>query len=49
AYHNPIYVDVDGGGFKANGDTLGWPILGKLNVAEAQALLAAFERSQKAP
>ena len=49
AYHNPIHVDVDGGGFKANGDTLGWPILGKLNVAEAQALLAAFERSQKAP
>ncbi len=26
AYNNPIYVDVDGGGFTANGDTLGFPI-----------------------
>jgi len=26
AYHAPIYVDVDGGGFKANGDTLGFDI-----------------------
>ena len=25
AVSNPIYVDVDGGGFKANGDTLGGP------------------------
>jgi hypothetical protein len=40
AYHNPIYVDVDGGGFKANGDTLGWPFpLGKFSLAEAKALL----------
>lgn len=40
AYHNPIYVDVDGGGFKANGDTLGWPFpLGKLSVAEAKAMM----------
>ena len=23
AVSNPIFVDVDGGGFKANGDTLG--------------------------
>jgi hypothetical protein len=27
AYTNPIYVDVDGKGFQANGDTLGHPIL----------------------
>jgi hypothetical protein len=26
AISNPIYVDVDGGGFKANGDTLGAPL-----------------------
>ena len=26
AYHNPIFVDVDGHGFTPNGDTLGWPL-----------------------
>src|SRR5262249_30251350 len=26
AISNPIFVDVDGGGFKANGDTLGAPL-----------------------
>ena len=26
AYNNPIFVDVDGGGFKASGDTLGYPL-----------------------
>jgi hypothetical protein len=26
AVSNPIYIDVDGGGFKANGDTLGAPL-----------------------
>jgi hypothetical protein len=26
AYHAPIYVDVDGDGFKPNGDTLGFDI-----------------------
>jgi len=26
AYNNPIFVDVDGGGFKPNGDTLGYPL-----------------------
>jgi hypothetical protein len=26
AFHNPIYVDVDGDGFRANGDTLGYPL-----------------------
>jgi hypothetical protein len=27
AYTNPIYVDVDHNGFRANGDTLGHPLL----------------------
>ena len=27
AFTNPIYVDVDGNGFQANGDTLGHPLL----------------------
>jgi hypothetical protein len=26
AYNNPIFVDIDGDGFKANGDTLGYPL-----------------------
>ena len=26
AYHNPIFIDVDGDGFRANGDTLGFPL-----------------------
>jgi hypothetical protein len=26
AYNNPIFVDVDGGGFKPSGDTLGYPL-----------------------
>ncbi len=26
AYHQPIEVDVDGGGFSASGDTLGWEL-----------------------
>ena len=26
AYHNPIFVDVDGNGFIPNGDTLGFPL-----------------------
>jgi len=27
AYTNPIYVDVDGKGFRPNGDTLGHPLV----------------------
>ena len=40
AYNNPIYVDVDGGGFKPNGDTLGFdlPVAG-LSVEEAERIL----------
>ena len=26
AYHNPIFVDVDGDGFSPSGDTLGFPL-----------------------
>ena len=40
AYHNPIYVDVDGNGFQANGDTLGWELpVKRLDVEEVQAMI----------
>ena len=40
AYHNPIFVDVDGHGFQANGDLLGWPLPhGKLTVVGVKAEL----------
>lgn len=39
AYHNPIWADVDGGGFKPNGDTLGFPLTTKVSLDEARALL----------
>jgi hypothetical protein len=40
AFNNPIYVDVDGGGFKANGDSLGYPLaLKKPSLEEARKLL----------
>ncbi|KAF0178270.1 MAG: hypothetical protein FD161_2017 [Limisphaerales bacterium] len=39
AYHNPIWADVDGGGFKPNGDTLGFPLTTKVSLEEARALL----------
>jgi hypothetical protein len=40
AYHNPLYVDVDGGGWRANGDTLGWPLaIPPLSLVEAEAWL----------
>ncbi len=40
AYHNPIYVDIDGGGFTPNGDTLGFdlPAMG-ITADQAKALL----------
>ena len=41
AYHNPIFVDVDGGGFTPNGDTLDWPLpVKKISVQDAKKLLA---------
>ena len=45
AYNNPIFVDVDGGGFKPNGDTLDWPLPVKgLTVEDAKRILS--ERSK---
>ena len=42
AYINPIWVDVDGGGFKANGDTLGWDLpVGRQDPKKIRALLKA--------
>ena len=41
AYNNPIFVDVDGGGFKANGDMLDYPLgAGKYTLEEAKKLLS---------
>lgn len=40
AYNNPIFVDVDGGGFTPNGDTLGFELpVKKISVAEVKRLL----------
>lgn len=45
AYHNPIFVDVDGGGFAPNGDRLVWPLpTAKLSVDAVKALLASGAR-----
>lgn len=39
-YNNPIYVDVDGHGFKANGDTLDFELpVGKISADRAKQLL----------
>ncbi|MBI1390380.1 MAG: hypothetical protein GC154_18235 [bacterium] len=44
AYINPIFVDVDGGGFTPNGDTLDFPLpTAGVSVAEAKAMLNRFE------
>jgi len=40
AYNNPIFVDVDGGGFQANGDTLGYDLpVGGLTVDDVKGKL----------
>jgi hypothetical protein len=40
AYHNPIFVDVDGNGFTPNGDLLGWPIpVKKIGLPNAKRML----------
>ena len=47
AYNNPIYVDVDGSGFKPNGDTLGFDLPGvgtKLEKAREQLQRAGLEK-----
>jgi hypothetical protein len=44
AYLNPMWIDVDGGGFKANQDDLGWDwnlIKGDINLAQA---LSEFQK-----
>lgn len=42
AYNNPIFVDVDGNGFEANGDTLGFDLpVKRLSVEKARAALEA--------
>ena len=41
AYHNPIFIDVDGNGFIPNGDNLGFDLpTGKLSVEEAKRILS---------
>jgi hypothetical protein len=48
AYHNPIFVDVDGGGFAPNGDTLGYDLPVKnVSVQEARRLIGETEPSAK--
>lgn len=42
AYHNPIFVDADGGGFTPSGDTIGWPLpVKKPDLAAIKRQLAA--------
>jgi hypothetical protein len=36
AVSNPIFLDVDGGGFRANGDTLGQPLPGKAGAKQGK-------------
>ncbi|MEM7697802.1 MAG: CehA/McbA family metallohydrolase [Verrucomicrobiota bacterium] len=41
AYNNPIFIDVDGGGFQPNYDELGHPLpVSNLSVEKVEALLA---------
>ena len=41
AYHNPIFVDVDGSGFTPNGDLLDWALpVKKLTVEQVRKLTA---------
>ncbi len=53
AYHNPIFIDVDGHGFTPNGDTLGFPLpVAKMTVEEArrqiqQATLTPAAKAEK--
>jgi len=50
AYNNPIYVDIDGNGFKANGDTLGYdlPVSG-ITADRAKELLLRAGKISEAP
>jgi hypothetical protein len=47
AYHNPIYVDVDGNGFQPNGDMLDFEHTGKRpSLEEAKAFLARLKAAK---
>jgi hypothetical protein len=42
AYNNPIFVDIDGGGFKANGDNLGFALpTSGMSIEKVRGLLSA--------
>lgn len=46
AYHNPLFVDVDGNGFQPNGEMLDFPWTGKpVSVQEARQMLANHPRA----
>lgn len=48
AYHNPIYVDVDGGGFKPNGDMLGFPAVpAKYTLDQARELIHQHDHEHR--
>jgi len=50
AYHNPIFVDVDGGGFKPNGDLLDFPLpVGGITPEEARRQLELHAARNAAP
>lgn len=50
AYNNPIFVDVNGGGFQPSGDTLGWALpTKKPKMDEMKAHLAARGLPSGAP
>jgi hypothetical protein len=46
AYHNPIFVDVDGGGFTPNGDLLDWTLPVKKLTVEQVRKLANYEEGR---
>jgi hypothetical protein len=48
AYHNPIFVDMDGDGFKPNGDTLGYDLpVKQLSVADVWRLTGEADSAGK--
>jgi hypothetical protein len=48
AYHNPIFVDLDGHGFTPNGDTLGFPLpVARMSVEEARRQLGEAAAAPK--
>ena len=45
AYNNPIFIDVDGNGFKPNGDNLDWPL--PVKGLTLETVKARLERRKK--